>query len=130
MAAETSSLSNRRRILVVDDEPMIRDLLVLTLRQQGFELESCVNGLEAWHRISSDPANFDLVITDNQMPEVSGLELVQLLRESNFPGKVMFFSSTLGPKEAEQIARLRVDAMVEKGSSMPKLLGEIARVLA
>jgi two-component system NtrC family response regulator len=67
------------RILVVDDEPAQRELVGGFLRKQGFEVALAGDGTEALARFGAEP--FDLVLTDQRMPGLSGLELIAALRE-------------------------------------------------
>jgi CheY-like chemotaxis protein len=68
------------RILVIDDEPALCELVARMLRQEGYLVVTACNGLTGWELISS-AESFDLVITDSHMPGMSGHELVQRLRE-------------------------------------------------
>jgi two-component system, OmpR family, response regulator len=117
------------RILCVDDEPSLRDMLALYLRHQGFHVETAGDGLAAWDAISANPAKFDVVITDNQMPQMTGLELVEKLRHSKFPGHILFFSSTLTYPNVEYLELLGVDAVVEKGRPITEFLAALHRTL-
>jgi two-component system response regulator PilR (NtrC family) len=63
------------RILVVDDEQIIRESLSFVLRKEGFEVEEAANGKEALERQEKNP--FDIVITDIEMPEMRGMELLE-----------------------------------------------------
>ena len=125
-----SSPGDRRiwRVLCVDDEPTIRDLLALYLRRKNYSVQTASDGLDAWQKISADPGAIDLVITDNQMPRLDGLGLVRLLREANYPGKVVFFSSSLKYEDAAKLESLGIDAIVEKGSVVEPLLAIIQRL--
>jgi two-component system NtrC family response regulator len=69
------------RILVVDDEPAQRELVAGFLRKQGFEVALAADGTEAHTRFRAEP--FDLVLTDQRMPGLSGLELIAALRRVN-----------------------------------------------
>ena len=82
-----------RRILCVDDEPTVRELLHIYLRREGFEVETAPDGLAAWLIISAHPSRFDAVITDNQMPHMTGLELVEKLRVAQ--GQLDHFANAL-----------------------------------
>jgi two-component system response regulator PilR (NtrC family) len=63
------------RILVVDDEQIIRESLSFVLRKEGFKVEEAANGKEALERQEKNP--FDIVITDIEMPEMRGMELLE-----------------------------------------------------
>ena len=66
------------RILVVDDEPAQRELVSGFLRKRGFEVDEAAGGQPALARFTQEP--FDLVLTDQRMPDLSGLDLLQRLR--------------------------------------------------
>jgi len=67
-----------KRILVVDDEPDIRDILKILLEAEGFEVEEASNGREALEKIERRPP--DLVITDYVMPDTDGEELCRKIK--------------------------------------------------
>jgi DNA-binding NtrC family response regulator len=62
------------RILVVDDEEIIRDSLTFVLRKEGYEVDEAKNGLEAFEKVLQ--ISYDIVITDIEMPEMRGTELL------------------------------------------------------
>lgn len=66
------------RALIVDNEPNMRTILQALVEQQGFSVRSCTNGLEAKNLLEHE--DFDLVITDLQMPEMDGLQLLKWIR--------------------------------------------------
>ncbi len=70
-----------KRVLVVDDEQDILDLLSELLHRWGFEAETARNGREALEKFKDQ--HVDLVVTDLKMPEMDGLELLRQLREEN-----------------------------------------------
>ncbi len=63
------------RILVVDDEEIIRESLYYILEKEGHEVEAAKDGLEALTKVEKQP--FDIVITDLEMPEIKGIELLE-----------------------------------------------------
>ena len=70
------------RILVVDDEEEIRDLLQEILRDIGIvRVHLAENGEMAWQRLSRSELDYDLVISDWLMPRMDGLQLLQKLRQ-------------------------------------------------
>lgn len=68
------------RILVVDDETHILQVLSLKLRHSGFEVSTAVDGEDALRQVVEDPP--DLIITDIQMPYMNGIELCTALLEN------------------------------------------------
>jgi two-component system, cell cycle sensor histidine kinase and response regulator CckA len=81
----TPTASNRvdapRRVLVVDDEPAIAQVLQRTLTRRGFVVETAGNGAEALERLGHAPV-IDVLVTDHTMPVMTGAELITRLRES------------------------------------------------
>lgn len=69
----------KKKILVVDDESLIRESLVFVLTKEGYDVEQASNGLQAIDMIKAD--NFDLLITDVEMPELKGIELLEKVRQ-------------------------------------------------
>jgi signal transduction histidine kinase len=76
-AATISAGGRRGRVLFVDDDPEIRDLAVALLGRAGYEVETDADGLRAAERLAGDPGGFDVVVTDQYMPGLTGRELAQ-----------------------------------------------------
>ncbi len=68
------------RVLVVDDEPAVREALERALRLAGYEVELAANGEEALVRLGLEPGAADLVVLDLLMPKLDGLEVCRRLR--------------------------------------------------
>ena len=68
----------RKRILIADDEEIVRVLLLETLKHYDYEIDAVENGLEAMSHI--EKKSYDLVITDYMMPKMDGLELTQRIK--------------------------------------------------
>jgi CheY-like chemotaxis protein len=109
------------RVLCVDDEATILRLLSLLLNQRGYQVEVAADGATAWEMVARDPARFDVVITDNQMPGMTGVELAQKLRANGFGGRIVFFCVRLSPQAMADLADVNYDAFVEKGRPVAEL---------
>jgi two-component system, cell cycle response regulator CpdR len=72
------------RILVVDDEPMVRALIARALSDEGYDVIAVANGQAALDAARGAEARFDLIITNNYMPGLSGAELIARVRQ-DFP---------------------------------------------
>ncbi len=68
----------KKRILIADDEEIVRILLAEALKSYGYDIDVAENGVEAMSHI--DKKSYDLVITDYMMPEMDGLELTQRIK--------------------------------------------------
>jgi CheY-like chemotaxis protein len=97
------------RILVVDDDALIREMLVRVLRRAGYEMTSAANGKDALEAHEAQPV--DLVITDICMPEMDGLETIAELRRQAPDLRIIAISDVAGPRSylraAESIGATR-----------------------
>lgn len=111
------------RIFCAEDNTILGEIMVRLFTQAGHTVEHAADGLEAWERLSEDVGRFDLLVTDNQMPGLNGLELVELLRQANYRGRIIVHSSSLTPRETESYRVLGVDSIVLKTTPAEVLLG-------
>jgi CheY-like chemotaxis protein len=73
-----------QRILVVDDEPMVRTLIARALTDEGYEVVAVADGRAALDAARGAEVEFDLIVTNNYMPGLSGPELISRVRQ-DFP---------------------------------------------
>jgi len=116
-------------ILVADDEPAIAQSLSVVLKAAGHTIEAAADGMEAFNTIAKNPRKFDLLITDNTMPGLSGCELVKKLRETEFGGKIMVLSGRLTPRLEDAYRQLSVHAIVHKPYYLSTIRGIIERIV-
>lgn len=83
-------------ILVVDDEEMIVRIRAMRLRKEGHIVETAYDGEEAWHKISRMQPPPDLLITDYNMPRITGLELCKLIKQDQQLHSVRVIICTVG----------------------------------
>lgn len=80
-----------KRILVVDDEPLMRDFLVETLQRKKYLVEAVGNGSQAIEKVKVE--YYDLLITDIRMPEVSGMEVLEEVKKINPETEVLMITA-------------------------------------
>lgn len=119
--------SPARRILVVDDEPDRRQLSVDVLANANFEVDAAVDGADGWESLRAK--HFDLVITDNKMPRMTGVELIEKLRYTRLPLPVIMATSQLPTWEFERKPWLMPDATLQRPFSTDELLATVKQVL-
>jgi two-component system cell cycle sensor histidine kinase/response regulator CckA len=68
------------RILLVDDEAALLDLLKRYLERLGYEVEACLTPLEAIDRFEANPGSYALVLTDLSLPGMKGTQMIALMR--------------------------------------------------
>jgi PAS domain S-box-containing protein len=101
-------------LLVVDDEPDVRNVLRQTLKSLGYEATSAATALEALEYIRKDPKRFAAVITDQTMPMMTGTELARTLRNLAPDLPVMIctgYSESLTP---DILSELKISALLDK----------------
>ena len=94
-----------KNILVVDDAKVVRQMNALTLKREGFDVVEAVDGKDALLKIGE--TKFDLVVTDINMPEMDGIELIKqirIMREHKFMPIIVI--STLSRDEDVKVGRL------------------------
>ncbi|MDP3047823.1 MAG: response regulator [Thermodesulfovibrionales bacterium] len=94
LADETLSLvkTNNKKILVAEDDPLVRKLLNEFLTLCGYDVDCVSNGEEAIALIGERP--YDLLITDYMMPKINGIELIQKIRNLNLSVPIIGISAS------------------------------------
>jgi two-component system response regulator PilR (NtrC family) len=95
-------METANKILIVDDELSMRELLSIMLRKEGYEVVTAENGELAIKALQSDI--FDLVITDLKMPHMDGMTLLKLVKESS-PDTIVIIITAFGTTEGAEKAR-------------------------
>jgi len=118
-------------ILVVEDVPHVRDLLVMTLRFQGYEVLAAANGAEALEKVAQRPPV--LVVTDILMPRLDGYALAYRLRSDpqtrSIP--IIFISATyVTPEDKAFAQQLGAAEFIEKPIDTDEFLLTVAEILA
>jgi signal transduction histidine kinase/CheY-like chemotaxis protein/HD-like signal output (HDOD) protein len=118
---------NEGRILVVDDEGHIRDILAETLREAGYAVETAANGEDAVRKLRA--GTFDLILLDIRMPVHSGLDVLKLLkRKGGFP-PVMVITGLASSEEMDEALNLGAAKCIRKPFHLKTLLEDISCLL-
>jgi two-component system KDP operon response regulator KdpE len=117
----------RRTVLIVDDEPGIRNFLRDALTAAGYEVLEAENGKEAVKQVAA--SNVDLVIMDLAMPKQDGLETIPLLHHLQPQLRIIVMSGKFAD-ELHVAELLGANASLAKPIQKDELLEAIARVMA
>lgn len=112
-------------ILCADDNLLLGEVLVRVFDRAGHRVEHVGDGLAAWERLSHHLAAFDVVVTDHHMPGLNGAQLVELLREAGYAGRIIVHSSSLTDEIRETYQRLGVTTFVPKTCKPEALLSAL-----
>lgn len=113
------------RILVVDDEPALVEMMEEMLHRLGYQVTACNSSPEALEMIRRQPYRFDLVVTDQTMPKLTGLELAREALALNPRLPVILCSGFNKQPEDREVAATGIVAMLNK----PVAFNELARAV-
>lgn len=116
---DTPSMSNKK-VVVIDDDPMIRFLIQEYLNAFGFSIEAFAGGTEALPAIQVSPP--DLVVIDMQMPDMNGFEVLEKLRANPATAGVATLMLSANASEGPSLSEIQPDAYLEKPFQMQGLL--------
>jgi phosphate regulon transcriptional regulator PhoB len=117
------------RILIVDDEPDIVDLVSYNLKKDGFRVTTASDGEEALHKIRKD--KFDLVVLDLMLPGMQGVELCRIIRNEPRTAGTPIIMLTARGEEVDRVIGLEsgADDYMTKPFSARELIARIKAVL-
>jgi two-component system chemotaxis response regulator CheY len=117
-------------ILVVDDSATVRKFVSASLTMQGFDVIAASDGMDALEKLPSTA--FDLVITDLNMPNMDGFELIRSLRENpQYRELPVIILSSLGDSGSIETGRgLGVTSYLMKPFSLEKIQYEVAKYIS
>lgn len=127
-AAPQSARSIAARVLVVDDHAQARESVVFTLRHAGYQAIGCSSAVEALKRL--DRETFDVVITDLQMPGMSGLEFLAELKRRRSPARIILITAYATIASAVEAMRQGAFDFLEKpfdAAAIEDLVGRAVR---
>jgi two-component system, OmpR family, response regulator len=117
----------RQRILVVDDDPLIRQLNSEVLIYSGYQVDAADDGAAAWDALLVN--DYDLLVTDNDMPKVTGVALLKKVHATRMAVPVIMTAAALPVRELANCPWLQPAAMVLKPYSFDELLEKVKEVL-
>jgi len=116
------------RILVVDDDPDVRQLSIDVLVAANYCVEGVKDGAVAWDAVQTDN-NFDLIITDNHMPKMTGVELIEKLHSAHLKPRIIMATGNLPTHEFDRKPWLKPDATLQRPFTIDDLLEAVRSVL-
>ena len=114
-----------RRILVVDDERDIREVSATVLTKFGYRVDMAEDGVAAWEALQAQ--HYDLLLTDNKMPKLSGIELIEKVRAQSIAIRIVMATGGLPTSDLDRLSDLRVSAVLEKPFTAGQLLGSLRK---
>ena len=118
----------RARILYVEDDPGLRELITDLLTGEGHLIETAVDGQDGLDHLTAENATYDLLLTDIRMPRMNGIEMLRHLQGTAFRAPIVVFSAYDHDLYAHEIAGLTIAAYLPKGD-MQQLINTVAALL-
>ncbi|MFJ7364184.1 response regulator transcription factor [Peribacillus frigoritolerans] len=118
-----------KRILLAEDEEVLRMLVVDTLEDEDYVVDEAADGMEAVQLLVSN--TYDLIILDYMMPGYTGLEIIEKIQSSEIKnqGKILMLSAKSQQFEQERILEAGADYFMDKPFSPLKLIEKIEVIL-
>lgn len=121
------TLDIRPHILVVEDDREIRELNSKALTRSGFLVDAVEDGAIAWGAIQQE--SYDLIVTDNDMPNLTGMELLQKLYAARMALPAILATGIVPQQEMMRHPWLEIEAVLLKPYSFIELLHKVTDVL-
>ncbi len=126
MEADGLTSTANRKILIVDDDPGIQELLELALEAEGYDVRVARDGLEGLEMVAEEMPH--LVILDLMMPRLDGFGFERELSVRGLRNSVPIMVLTAASRGQERRADITAEAYIDKPFSLPEFLDEVARL--
>lgn len=120
--------ASRPRLVVADDNQLLRDILTAHLTKEGYTVRGAEDGEAAWKSLTAEP--FDLLVTDLEMPYLNGFELIRRMRTNDLAQPAILVSGNLPVMTPDMVALLNPGDALAKPFTLPDLLQKIWSLLA
>ena len=128
-------MSDKKRILVVDDEPDFAEIVQGNLEREGFDVEVAYNGVEGWQKVCANPP--DAIVLDVMMPEKDGFKLCSELKEDERYGDIPVILLTAVASHVTSTRYSHADGMsteaddyIAKPASSEEIIESLKRLLS
>ena len=114
-----------RHVLMLDDDTATRQITALFLARSGYLVDTAEDGEAGWDALRT--AHYDLLVTDNDMPRLTGMQLVERLRSAGLTLPVIVASGSVDLHEAHDYPQLALAAVLHKPFSFSDLISAALR---
>ena len=123
-------MSAKLKILAVDDEPSITQSMRFIFAEPRYEVTDAQNGDDALATLAASPDLYDIIIVDQKMPHLTGVELVGEIRKRGLPGKIMVLSAHLSADVRQAYEEMDVHVMLDKPFNIHELRSTVDQLAA
>ncbi|MBD3671620.1 MAG: response regulator [Gammaproteobacteria bacterium] len=122
-------MSDKRKILVVDDDVPLATLITEILDTMGYEATTFNNSMDALRHYQESGDSFDMVITDQTMPGLTGVELAKAILEQSPNMPIMLCTGFSEQVDAERAKSLGIQGFLQKPMDIRAMTDEVNRLL-
>jgi DNA-binding response OmpR family regulator len=116
-----------QKILVADDYDGARQVITSALARAGFAVDTAADGEAAWEALQH--GHFDLLVTDNEMPRLAGIKLIERIRGAGMSLPIILVSGSLSEEEMRDYAHLKIAAVLMKPFDFWEFLNAVGKAL-
>jgi DNA-binding response OmpR family regulator len=124
------TMEARCRILTVDNEPSVTLSLLYVFSDPRYHVTAAKNGNEALTKLDANPEPYDVIIVDQKMPELTGVELVSAIRKRGLTTKIIVLSAQLSEEVRAAYEQMDVHVMLPKPFDITELRSAVDRLAA
>ncbi|MFZ5807392.1 MAG: response regulator [Verrucomicrobiota bacterium] len=129
VVSQQSKEKNSMKILLVEDEPVVAKAMAFPMRRHGYDVVIANDGQHGLQEIQKNPDEWDLVMSDLNMPNMDGAGFVDNLRKNGYKGKVVIVTGYVAEEDMQRLQRVNVDEVLTKPISREELLACLQRLL-
>ncbi|HET9305461.1 MAG TPA: response regulator [Candidatus Sulfotelmatobacter sp.] len=118
------------KILAVDNEPAVTTSMRYIFSAPRYDVTGIEDPVEALARLDGDSARYDVIIVDQKMRELTGIELVSAIRQRGIAGKIIVLSAHLSTEIRETYKRMNVQVILDKPFDIEDLRSAVDRLAA
>jgi CheY-like chemotaxis protein len=116
------------RILVAEDDPIVCRLIADVLLDDGYVVNTASDGEQAWEALHHD--HYDLLITDNEMPHLTGIKLIERMHKAGMNLPAIIASGSFTAESLRDHLQLQIEAVIPKPLKKMEFLDTVKNVLS
>jgi CheY-like chemotaxis protein len=117
-----------KRILIAEDDPILRRLETDILSDEGLAITATSDGEQAWEALGH--GYYDALVTDNEMPNLTGLALVERIRKAGLSLPIIIASGSFRAESVDDYPQLKIAAVIPKPFSKSNFLNAVKTILS
>lgn len=121
------SLNKEKKLLLVEDDSLMLEVLKELLSDSGVSVDTSVNGAEGFQKFSEN--NYDLIISDIQMPVLNGVEFLKKVRSKDSRSPKFMLLTGYSTYKNEEVFKLGANSLMNKPFEFDDLINEVQKLL-